>query len=274
MQGYISPLAIILVEPTVRVLGGMVDLRDIPEGTRWQITTRILSSLPIMYDIAFREAVGGKYDELEYGVWLELGKDAVDIAKAFHLPITTAAELAGDLRLITRIIFGAEFRYEVLEISEERATLLTKTCPFLGSAYRVRRDGQAPLPQVPRLFGRRGGDPQPEVHRTVRPLPLHGGSLLRDGSSHKGRGEEDRRGEGVIPRESRNQRPRDPEDCESSGCSEGPCPRNPSNFVLGDPKGLEFLLRRPALFIPAADPVGTPRGAAPSSRPSPLQPPT
>jgi len=113
----------------------MVDLRDIPEGTRWQIATRILSSLPVMYDMAFREAVGKNYDELEYRVWLELGKEAMDIAKAFHLPVSTAAELAGDLRLITRILFGAEFRYEVLEISENRATLLTKTCPFLGSAY-------------------------------------------------------------------------------------------------------------------------------------------
>jgi hypothetical protein len=125
-----------LVEPPVaQVLVGMVDLRDIPEGTRWQIATKILSSLPIMYDIAFREAVGEKYDELEYQVWLELGKDAMDIAEAFHLPVSTAAELAGDLRLITRVIFGAEFRYEVLEISEDRATLLTKTCPFLGSTY-------------------------------------------------------------------------------------------------------------------------------------------
>ncbi|HMK16552.1 MAG TPA: hypothetical protein VK450_06490, partial [Methanomicrobiales archaeon] len=67
--------------------------------------------------------------------WLELGKEAMDIAKAFQLPVSTAAELAGDLRLITRILFGAEFRYEVLEISEDRATLLTKTCPFLGSTY-------------------------------------------------------------------------------------------------------------------------------------------
>ena len=136
MQGYISPMGKSLVEPPVaQVLVGMVDLRDIPEGTRWQIATRILSSLPIMYDMAFREAVGEKYDELEYQVWLELGKDAMDIAEAFHLPVSTAAELAGDLRLITRVIFGAEFRYEVLEISEDRATLLTKTCPFLGSTY-------------------------------------------------------------------------------------------------------------------------------------------
>jgi hypothetical protein len=113
----------------------MVDLRDIPEGTRWQIATGILSSLPIMYDIAFREAVGPTYDELEYHVWLELGKDALDIAKAFHLPVDRAAELAGSLRLITVLIFGPEFRYEVLEISEDRATLITKTCPFLGGAH-------------------------------------------------------------------------------------------------------------------------------------------
>jgi hypothetical protein len=136
MQGYIYRVGKRLVEPTVApVLVVMVDLRDIPEGTRWQIATKILSSLPIMYDIAFREAVGERYDELEYQVWLELGKDAMDIAKAFHLPVSTAAEVAGDLRLITRIIFGAEYRYEVLEISKDRATLLTRTCPFLGSAY-------------------------------------------------------------------------------------------------------------------------------------------
>jgi hypothetical protein len=113
----------------------MVDLRDIPDGTRWQIATRILSALPVMYDMAFRETVGKTYDELEYQVWMELGKDALDIAKAFQLPVTRASELARALRLITVLIFGPEFRYEVLEISEDRATLLTKTCPFLGSTY-------------------------------------------------------------------------------------------------------------------------------------------
>ncbi|HMK15791.1 MAG TPA: hypothetical protein VK450_02595 [Methanomicrobiales archaeon] len=113
----------------------MVDLREIPEATRWQIATRILSSLPVMYDMAFRGAVGKTYDELEYQVWLELGKDALDIAKAFQLPVGRAAELARALRLITVLIFGPEFRYEVLEISMERATLITKTCPFLGSTH-------------------------------------------------------------------------------------------------------------------------------------------
>jgi hypothetical protein len=111
----------------------MVDLRDIPEGTRWQIATRILSSLPVMYDMAFREVVGKAYDEHEFQVWLELGRDARDIAKAFKLPVETAAELARSLRLLTVLMFGPEFRYEVLEISEDRATLITKTCPFLGA---------------------------------------------------------------------------------------------------------------------------------------------
>ncbi|HUK38236.1 MAG TPA: hypothetical protein VLV30_03880 [Methanomicrobiales archaeon] len=112
----------------------MVELRDIPEGTRWQIATRILSSLPVMYDLALRPEVGKKYDELEYHVWIELGKDALDIAKAFQLPVARAAELAKTLRLITVLLFGPEFRYEVLEISEERATLITKTCPFLAAS--------------------------------------------------------------------------------------------------------------------------------------------
>jgi hypothetical protein len=111
----------------------MVDLRDIPEGARWQIATRVLSALPVMYDMAFRETVGKTYDELEFQVWMELGKDALDIAKAFHLPVTRASELAKALRLITVLLFGPEFRYEVLEITEDRATLITRTCPFLGS---------------------------------------------------------------------------------------------------------------------------------------------
>ena len=113
----------------------MVDLRDIPEGTRWQLATRVLSSLPVMYDMALREAVGSRYDELEFQVWIELGRDTVDIAKAFQLPVTTAGELALALRLITVLLFGPEFRYEVLEISQDRATLITKTCPFLGSSH-------------------------------------------------------------------------------------------------------------------------------------------
>jgi hypothetical protein len=58
-----------------------------------------------MYDMAFREAVGKNYDELEYQVWMELGKDALDIAKAFQLPVATAAEVARALRLITVLLF-------------------------------------------------------------------------------------------------------------------------------------------------------------------------
>jgi hypothetical protein len=111
----------------------MVDLRDIPEATRWQIATRVLSSLPVMYDMAFRETVGKSYDEHEFQVWIELGKDALGIAKAFQLPVARAAEVARTLRLITVLLFGPEFRYEVLEISDDRATLITKSCPFLGS---------------------------------------------------------------------------------------------------------------------------------------------
>ena len=83
-----------------------------------------------MYDMAFREVVGKQYDELEYRVWLQIGMDAKDVADAFHLPTGNAAELARTLRLVTQIIFGSGFRYEVLEISPERATLITKACPF------------------------------------------------------------------------------------------------------------------------------------------------
>jgi hypothetical protein len=109
----------------------MVDIRDIPGEVRWQIATRLVSSFPALYDGAFRETVGERYDELEYNVWIEAGREAKGVAGAFGFPTATAKEIAESVRVISTIFFGPEVQEEVIEISPERAVILTKGCPFM-----------------------------------------------------------------------------------------------------------------------------------------------
>ncbi len=41
-----------------------MDIRDIPGEMRWQVATRLVSSFPVLYDWAFRESMGERYDEM------------------------------------------------------------------------------------------------------------------------------------------------------------------------------------------------------------------
>jgi hypothetical protein len=49
----------------------MVSIEDIPAEQRWEIAARAASAIPFAYDIAFREAIGEKYDEIEQPIYLE-----------------------------------------------------------------------------------------------------------------------------------------------------------------------------------------------------------
>ncbi len=42
----------------------MVSIEDIPAEQRWEIAAMAASAIPLAYDIAFREAIGEKYDEI------------------------------------------------------------------------------------------------------------------------------------------------------------------------------------------------------------------
>jgi hypothetical protein len=38
--------------------------KEIPDETKWKIASRLAAALPLMYENAFREVVGEKYDEI------------------------------------------------------------------------------------------------------------------------------------------------------------------------------------------------------------------
>jgi hypothetical protein len=109
----------------------MIELRDIPEETRWRLAAEFSARLPALYDAAFRPVVGERYDEIEQEIWMELSRTAAAIARDLSLPVGTAHELAATMRIVMVILFGTGFTTEALEVSADRSVILVKRCPLL-----------------------------------------------------------------------------------------------------------------------------------------------
>jgi hypothetical protein len=115
-----------------------MDLNEIPDATKWQIASRLASRLPVMYDFVFREHIGEQYDALEQDIWIEIGKQAKDIADALRLPLNTAPQIADAHRIIATIFFSADYAFEHLKIAEDRSVLRVTRCPFVFREIEVR----------------------------------------------------------------------------------------------------------------------------------------
>ena len=76
----------------------MQDLKDIPDAVRWRFAAECAAKLPALYDIAFREALGKKYDALEQEIWMELARMVRDIVHDCSLPFRNAQEIARSYR--------------------------------------------------------------------------------------------------------------------------------------------------------------------------------
>ena len=109
----------------------MVDENEIPEGKKWLIASRLVSRLPVMYDIAFRKIVGDSYDTIERDIWIELAKEAKTVADAFRLPTKTAPDLAVTYRIIANIFFGPAYTMEHIRLGEDRSVIRITRCPFV-----------------------------------------------------------------------------------------------------------------------------------------------
>lgn len=119
----------------------MTGLSSIPDDVKWRIAAEFSAQLPALYDRAFRESVGDRYDEIEQEIWMELGKTAFTIAKTFSLPVGTAPDLAETMRIVMVILFGPGFRSESLEVSKDGAVIVVKRCPILDQGFENGSDG-------------------------------------------------------------------------------------------------------------------------------------
>ncbi len=116
------------------------DLERIPESARWQVCSRLLAKLPLLYDIVYRPVVGDSFDEREHEIWIEMAREARDLADAFHLPRETAGDLAGTLATMGSALFGRDFQFNRANDIEGGAVMHIRRCPFVEEADLVEID--------------------------------------------------------------------------------------------------------------------------------------
>lgn len=161
----------------------MPDLSSIPDETKWKIAAGFAATLPALYDRAFREEVGKRYDGIEQEIWVEVSARMADVAKGLALPTGSAQDLAETMRTVMTIIFGPEFKNEALEISADGSVIVVRRCPLISAGYGAGTDGErtfhkcmafvlAGIPRLNRDFSARyvrtmcSGDRQCEIKIT------------------------------------------------------------------------------------------------------------
>jgi len=113
----------------------MSGLGSVPDDVKWRIAAEFSAKLPFLYDRAFRQVLGDRYDEIEQEVWMEAAGTVFDIAKTLALPVGTARDLAETMRIVMVILFGPGFKSESLEVSKDGAVIIVKRCPIIAGSY-------------------------------------------------------------------------------------------------------------------------------------------
>nr|WP_320160925.1 hypothetical protein [uncultured Methanoregula sp.] len=111
----------------------MADINNIPDDVKWKLAAECAARLPALYDAAFREIAGDRYDGIEQVIWMELSRTAFEIAHTLSLPVGSAEDLAETLRTVMIILFGPGFRSESIRVSEDRAVIVVKRCPLIDT---------------------------------------------------------------------------------------------------------------------------------------------
>jgi hypothetical protein len=112
----------------------MRDLRSIPDDVKWKISAKGTARLPAMYEVVFSPVLGDRYDELEQEIWVEFSKFGFDIARSLHLPITSAVDLAQSMSMVRAILFGPDYKDEVMEVGDDGSVVIVRHCPFVAEA--------------------------------------------------------------------------------------------------------------------------------------------
>jgi hypothetical protein len=118
----------------------MPDLKDIPDNVRWRYAAECAAKLPALYEIAFREALGPKFNALEQDIWMEIARMARDVIHTSSFPVSNAEEIARAVQNATIILFGPEYGGETIELADDGAVVLVKRCPFLIHSYALAND--------------------------------------------------------------------------------------------------------------------------------------
>ena len=111
----------------------MPDLRSVPDETKWRIATQYAVHLTALYESVVRPVLQDRYNELEQEIWIRMAQFSSEIARSLALPVETARDLAGSLRLVNTLFFGPEYKDEIIGLGDDRAVIIIRICPSLMS---------------------------------------------------------------------------------------------------------------------------------------------
>jgi len=129
--GPYGPITRLISIPFPKPGTGMPGIKEIPDEVRWRFAAQCAATLPTLCDIAFRGALGKKYEPLEQEIWTELSRMVVTIAHDCSLPKQNAREIADTLHTALIVLFGPEQSGETIELSGDNAVIVVRRCPFL-----------------------------------------------------------------------------------------------------------------------------------------------
>jgi hypothetical protein len=98
----------------------MMELKDIPAEMRWAIAAKSATAMAWAYGTAFQAVIAKKYFEISQQIWKEGGKEAKRLADTLGLPAGNAIEVDNSLGIISVILYGPEFKWDVIEDGEPR----------------------------------------------------------------------------------------------------------------------------------------------------------
>jgi len=107
----------------------MVRVKDIPERTRWLMTTHVLTRLVVA--LGKEQAKSTDVSSFQKWIFSEMGKEIREIADRYRMPRDHAADLVQTLGAISVILFGPEFETRYIEgFPEEGVIRLTECAMF------------------------------------------------------------------------------------------------------------------------------------------------
>ena len=106
-------------------------INKVPAETRWEIATKGLTGACSAYGNALKEAGGEeKYNEFIRALWYEAGKGAKEFADNLGLTTEKAGDINGVIHLLATTSMGPEFKYEVVEATEDKCVGRATGCPW------------------------------------------------------------------------------------------------------------------------------------------------
>lgn len=121
----------------------MADIEDIPAEIRWEIAAKSATAMPWAYVMAFQNVISKKrLFEIERTIWTQGGIEAKKLADQLNLPAGNAKEVNNTWGIVSGVLYGPEFKEDIIEASEDKVVTRITGCPFLNRAREMRIDSK------------------------------------------------------------------------------------------------------------------------------------